>query len=344
MTTALQYTVLAGNTFSSIAAGLSASAGVSYQAIEAANPNAPANALAVGMVLNIPAQTSGTIVLKYTVMAGDSFSKIASELGNCAGMTYQDIEAANPSVNPNTMAIGQMLTIPQTSGGAAPLPAPVPTPTPAAGNIGYWWWSWSSCACAPACTSISIAFSGYVNPQEAVQNSAHTESKLSGSKYICLGGGNTSGAWTSDALQQVTAAISNGTFAGYTGIAYDVEEGDSGLESLFQESFAAAKANNFAVLVTVSHSAPYGIADAATLMHSFFADPNIDFLSPQLYTTGSETSNDYATSGEVIWSQYAASKASVIPSIVNASMYESAQSYFQAQGVTLNGYVQWCQT
>ena len=77
------------------------------------------------------------------------------------------------------------------------------------------------------------------------------------------------------------------------------------------------------------------------LMHSFFADTNIDIMSPQLYTTGSESANDYDISHGVSWSEYANCRAAIIPSLVKAAYYDDAQQYFSSQGVTLAGYVQW---
>jgi hypothetical protein len=129
------------------------------------------------------------------------------------------------------------------------------------------------------------------------------------------------------------------------------------------------------VLVTISNSAPYGwffpfsfflfpfsvkkiilssfilpilfirtgIPDAATLMRSFFPNKNIDYISPQLYESGEEGSNSYVTGAGVQWTEYAACKAAVIPSIVQASYYNSAKSYFAGKGVTTKGYIQWKQ-
>lgn len=219
--------------------------------------------------------------------------------------------------------------------------------TPAKSNstslIGFWYWTWSSCAAPPAGANLGIAFSGWVNPQTALQDSANVQDSLPSPQYVCVGGGNSGGAWTSDAVSAVTSAISAGDFSTYQGIAYDIEEGSAGLSAVFQSSFAVAKANGLAVLVTVSHSAPYGVSDAATLMQSFFTNPDIDILSPQLYTTGHESANDYAISGGVTWSDYAAAIPVVAPSIVSASMYPDAQAYFDESGVTLGGFIQWSQ-
>jgi len=78
-------------------------------------------------------------------------------------------------------------------------------------------------------------------------------------------------------------------------------------------------------------------------MRAWFVDANIDYLSPQLYTTGNEGANDWATSGGVQWSEYANCRAKIIPSIVSSSMYQDTQSYFAARGVTTAGYIQWQQ-
>lgn len=339
MATVLGYTILAGDTLSAIASGLNASAGVTVKEIEDANPGIDPAALAIGKIVNVPARGSGAIVLRYTVMPGDSYTKIVTELDACAGLTYQEIEKANPSVNPAALKVGQVINIPEA--GTVPVP---PAPIPAdVQTSGFWWWTWSHAAAAPTGTSLGIAFSGWADPGTAVQQSAGLMKRLPGLKFISLGGGNSKGAFTSTCLGAITTAINAGIFGGYDGIAYDVEEGDSGLALAFQKSFAAAKARNFKVLVTVSHSAPYGIGDAPGLMQSFFSDPNIDYLSPQLYTDGDETINNYAISGGVSWAQYAAAKAAVVPSIVNAGLYPGARSYFQGQGVDITGFVQWGQ-
>lgn len=339
MTTALIYTILPGDTLYAIANGFAAAAGVGTQAIEVANPKVDPNNLQIGTPLNIPALNGSGTALRYTVQAGDSFSKLSSELATCSGMTVADITAANPGIQANNLAAGQLINIPETASNTPTNPS-----EPNADVISFWRWTWSETATPPTNTNLSIAFSGYVDPAEALSNSEPIKSSLQGSKYIALGGGNGNGAWTEATLTAITNAINAGDFAGYNGIAYDVEEGESGLETAFQQSFAAAKAKGYHVLVTVSHSAPYDISDASTLIQSFFADPNIDYLSPQLYTTGTETSNDYATSGGVTWSEYATAKAAVVPSIVQAGMYSDAQDYFETQGVSLNGFIQWSQT
>ena len=129
----------------------------------------------------------------------------------------------------------------------------------------------------------------------------------------------------------------------HQGLSYDVEEGSSGLQQAFADSFAAARSAGLKVMVTVSHSSPYGIPDGPKLMAAFFADHNIDYLSPQLYTSGTEAANDFTESAGVPWSAYKGATALFVPSIVDDSMYASAVSYFQAIGITPAGYAQWKQ-
>jgi len=207
-------------------------------------------------------------------------------------------------------------------------------------DVGFWWWTWGT-GSAPGGTNIGIAFSGEVDPSKAVSESNAVKNRLPGTKYISLGGGNAAGSWTSGGLSSIDNAINGGQFSGYGGIVYDIEQGNSGLSSAFQNSFRTAKSKGFKVLVTVSHSAPYGFGDAKTLMEGFFSDGNIDYLSPQLYTSGNEGQNDYTTAQGVGWGDYKKSRARIIPSIVRGSLYSSARSYFSGQGVNITGYIQW---
>ena len=201
----------------------------------------------------------------------------------------------------------------------------------------------------PSGQNVVMIFSGSVDVSNALQDSANIAGKYHVfaapvADYLCVGGGNKNGYWTATALSEVTAAIqANPRVTGYVGLCFDVELGDSGLESGFAQSFAAAKAAGLQVFVTISHSQPYAIADAASLMQSFLNDGNIDYISPILYSSGSESSNDYTFIGTP-WSAFANSKAAVVPSIVCESYYASAVEYFSSHGVTLHGYVAWSQS
>ncbi|MGB0943477.1 MAG: LysM peptidoglycan-binding domain-containing protein [Marinomonas sp.] len=335
MTTVMHYTVLSGDTLSSIATSISDVFGVTSAQIETTNPSLNPNNLHIGEIIQIPAQTASNSLM-YTIRTGDTLSGICGALSQCSGLTYQEIEQINPSVTASDLQIGQVLAIPATQ------TTTQETLEPNAENMGYWDWTWDK-SHAPSNASLSMAFSGWTNTETALNQSSNIVNNLVGTKFISLGGGNSDGAFDSASLTKITDAINQGEFDSYDGIAYDVEEGAPGLENDFQASFKAAKAKGFKVLVTVSHSAPYGITDASTLMDSFFEDENIDILSPQLYTTGEEAENDYDISQGVTWERYKTAKAAIVPSLVSSTYYPDAQTYFAQQGITLKGYIQWKQ-
>ncbi len=279
-----------------------------------------------------------TTALKYTILPGDTLSDLAKQLNECAGVTWQEIAEANPSVDPRNLQVGQVINIPANQTDSASNPVV----TSGDETIAYYAWTWSS-ATPPVGANMGIAFSGWVDPCRALEDSSRVYDSLVGQKVVSLGGGNESGSWNSTAIQTVIQSIQNGDFSKYQGICYDIEEGAAGLENDFSQLFQTTKAHNLIVFVTVSHSAPYGISDAPALMESFFENEDIDYLSPQLYTTGKETENDYDIS-QVPWKSYASAKAAIVPSIVQASFYESAQQYFANVGVVLKGFVQWSQS
>jgi len=159
--------------------------------------------------------------------------------------------------------------------------------------IGLYYWTWdNSNPTPPAGCNLGVAFGGYSNPGTALSDASSVHNKLPGTKYLDLGGGDSSGNWDSGTLNNIITYINNNSFSAYQGICFDVEQGNAGLSSQFESAFKAAKAKGFRVLVTISHSAPYGFSDASTLMKEFFNSTNIDYLSPQLYTSGNEAKND----------------------------------------------------
>jgi hypothetical protein len=209
---------------------------------------------------------------------------------------------------------------------------------------GVWWWTWTGGSLTglnKQTTQIGIAFSGWTDHQQAISESQSILKDLPGLKFISLGGGNHNGYWKVADVPKTEQACRDKKFTGYHGIAFDIEEGDSNLD--FRSCFAACKNAGYQVMVTVSHSAPYGVPDAGRLMRSFFTDPSIDFLSPQMYTTGNEVENDFATSGGVEWREYANSRAKIVPAIVTGLRYPELEEGFKAFGVTTVGYVQWSQ-
>ncbi|MDE3095414.1 MAG: LysM peptidoglycan-binding domain-containing protein [Chloroflexota bacterium] len=71
----------------------------------------------------------------YTVKSGDTLAGIAQRLG----ISLQDLRAANPSINPSTLSVGQTIKLPAGAAAATPAavpatdtPGPAPTDTPVA--------------------------------------------------------------------------------------------------------------------------------------------------------------------------------------------------------------------
>ncbi|WP_444998023.1 LysM peptidoglycan-binding domain-containing protein [Aliikangiella sp. IMCC44359] len=329
MSIALKYTILPGDTYWGLANKLNQCAGVTWEKIMEVNPGISPKYLSPGQVINIPKASSNEVILHYTILTGNTYYDIAQCLSKTANITVADIESANPQSKAEQLISGQLINIPiVTANHEGQLPVNTPE------HIGYYDWTWSPTKATDGAT-LSVSFSGWADPKTALENSQHLLHKLIGKKYLCLGGGNHNGSWSSSVINAVNDAIHNNQFAQYDGLAFDIEIGDTNLENQFESMFSAAKRQGLSVLVTISHSAPYGIKNASQLMESFFSSESIDMLSPQLYTTGRESKNDYAMSQGVQWQYYKNAKPEIVVSIVNSTMYEDAFKYFSTQKVTL---------
>lgn len=213
---------------------------------------------------------------------------------------------------------------------------------------GHWEKTWLVPTTSNSDANFGLAFSGWVNPDMALADSAKVYSNLMGDKIITLGGGNGNGAWHHAALQDVNAAIDGGSFTGYHGIAFDVEEGDSDLASAFLETFSKAKQAGYLVVVATSHTAPYGVADATNLMWAFITSTDIDVISPMMYGSEdafldcSRTGYLDTISHEVPWFWFQYSQAAVVPSIWRPDQYDTAREFLASQDVKAQGYIAWC--
>ncbi|WFB47051.1 LysM peptidoglycan-binding domain-containing protein [Vibrio coralliilyticus] len=272
--------------------------------------------------------------LIYTVNKGDTFSSITENINSAMPITVSQLMKANPNASPTELQIGQELNIPLASSCSYQL-------SPNAEMMGFWYPYTSP---SPTNATLSIALYGW-GPQKVIEwgNSNNVKDNLIGEKYLAFGGGGVEGKFTGQALDEINTAIKEEKIKSYHGIAYDIEIANAGLNDQFSMSFSLAKNFGYKVLVTVSHTAPYDDSDRDSLMRSFFANEDIDILSPQLYRSGSEPANDFSmTSGSNIrWQDYASAKAKIVPSIVHDSYYPSAKQKFKTYGVELAGYIQW---
>lgn len=209
--------------------------------------------------------------------------------------------------------------------------------------VGHYAWTWKPTGVRLHDANFSVAFNGFLDVDNILDESNRIYDTLTGEKYVAFGGGNSYGHLSSAKLQAIDTAISSGRFNRYDGFVYDIEIGDNALASALLSSFSTAKRHGFVVIVTVSHSAPYGINDAANIMDAILACDDVDYISPQLYTSGSEATNDYNITQGYGWEKYTAAKPFVIPSIVHRSYYEDARVFFSRKGIRVHGFIQWQQ-
>ncbi len=102
---------------------------VDTNAPPAVDTNAPPATPVVPAVAPAAPVAPENAATEYVVVKGDSFSKIAKKYG----VTVKAVEAANPGIEPTKLKVGQKLSIPAPSGGAA-ASAPTGMATAAAGG------------------------------------------------------------------------------------------------------------------------------------------------------------------------------------------------------------------
>ena len=76
--------------------------------------------------------------------------------------------------------------------------------------------------------------------------------------------------------------------------------------------------------------------------------PVQDILSPQLYSSGMETAPEIAETSscapDCSWALYKDAKPRFAPSIVDASQLPAVSTFFQARGISVDGFFEWKQT
>lgn len=140
--------------------------------------------------------------------------------------------------------------------------------------------TWTDSTPLPDATA-GIAFNSWNDVKGPLVDSVTKYTGLVGDKYLSIGGGNHYGRWAATALHILDDAIASGRLSQYSGVCYDMEEGDAGLAALLEASFASAKAHGRKVLVTVSDSVPYDVSDGVDLMNTMISCGHVDYVSPQ---------------------------------------------------------------
>ena len=265
-----------------------------------------------------------------------------------------------------------------------------PPLTPITYLTGYWMWTWGGEGGGnpPSICDIGIRFGGEV-PKTAIDNNINMASSLtSREKFLNLGGGLESGIWQLTDFDYINSKLSNIKSKGWTGVCFDIEVCPPSISfvNAFADCFAKCKAAGLKVLVTMSHTVPYGCntgipisycgksqTDAQTncgtqkavkcssgssvgcekgencydgitclgggagqgmdLVNAWIKDPNIDYLSPQLYTEGH-------TLEPTDLSMFSTAIAKIVPSIP----YDTDWNNIQNLGIVPAGYLAWLRT
>jgi hypothetical protein len=210
--------------------------------------------------------------------------------------------------------------------------------------VGYYSLSWTEGDAAPVKPDIGIAFSGWAEVYQALSSGPMAES-LHGRKYLSVGGANVNGHMTAETLKGIEANLDYVKDAGFVGLCFDIEstQDENHYIPAMEAAFAAVKAKGLKVLVTTSHSAPIKSRAAGKIVDSWVHSDNIDYLSPQLYSSGKEKAPQTVPSNGVGWDHWKNAKATIIPSIVDGSHWKQTQQFFQNQGIPLGGYLQWAE-
>ena len=155
---------------------------------------------------------------------------------------------------------------------------------------GYYLMSWKSATAPAGDWDFGVWFGGET-PLIAIDNNIRLAKKITtGKKILDLGGGIETGIWnkTSD-LDYVISRLSDIKAANWDGLCFDVEVCTANINFIdaFKKCFASCKASGLLVIVTTSGIKPYacttGSGQGSDLMNAWILDPNIDYISPQLY-------------------------------------------------------------
>jgi hypothetical protein len=209
--------------------------------------------------------------------------------------------------------------------------------------VGYWYWAWQvDTRTPPVGATHGIAFPGNWL-SEGIEISTGCVTQLPGTKLIAIGG--VKKQWTVERIESTISLIKDGVVgkAGYTGITWWIEAGDSNLIDAFERAFKAAKDKGLTNWVTVPLTCPKNIKNSAELMKAILACSSVDYISPQLLPKDKSSGPRLEEHGGISWEDYKATKATIVPTLLSGEMYEGVFCFFQSKGIAIGGYVQWQQ-
>jgi hypothetical protein len=137
--------------------------------------------------------------------------------------------------------------------------------------------------------------------------------------------------------------------AGYEGVCFDVEvtRGGKALVKALEETYSKCKKAGLITMVTTSHSAPTGVSLGdirVQLIKSWVKSPDVDIISPQLYTWGGEDVPDFNVTwpcDNCTWNLYKDSKGKFVPSVVDGTHMAAVKKWFDKENIKVSGYFQW---
>jgi hypothetical protein len=161
---------------------------------------------------------------------------------------------------------------------------------------GYYLMSWKNLPAPEGNWDFGIWFGGE-SPINAIDNNLNNAYKItSGKKILDLGGGTDTGTWYGkNDFDYINSKLSAIKKAGWDGLCFDVEVCIPAVDftNLFSDCFAKCKAAGLTVIVTMSHVVPWGCragtGQGMDLVNAWIKDPNIDYISPQLYSKDGTT-------------------------------------------------------
>ena len=210
---------------------------------------------------------------------------------------------------------------------------------------GFFKWIWSSDTSyqGPKNTNIGVTFTGSFPNNAGLPSGNIAPMTTEGLKILCYGGGNEAGGWNTAHIADISAQ-SNINFLidnGYDGVMFDIEQYDSSTTNIppstFNGMFQTIKDANLYVFVTISHFAPYGMENAEDLVENWLQNSLIDYLIPQLYTTGYELSNDFTNFN----SAFLSSVPKIAPAIVSEPLYSVTYETVTSKLPNSKGFFVW---